>query len=58
MVEQDGWTLVRTRGDHRQYEHPRKAGLVTIAGNEGDDMGRGTLNSVLKQAGLKDRSDA
>ena len=29
-------------------------GLVTIAGHPGVDMPKGTLNSVLKQAGLKD----
>ncbi len=32
---------------------PVKPGRVTIAGNPGDDIAPGTLNSVLKQAGLK-----
>ncbi|HEX9975250.1 MAG TPA: type II toxin-antitoxin system HicA family toxin [bacterium] len=53
LIEQDGWYLVRTRGDHRQYKHPTKPGRVTISGNAGRDMPAGTLNSVLKQAGLK-----
>ena len=53
MIEDDGWHLVRTRGSHRQYKHPTKPGLVTIAGKPGDDLAPGTLNSVLKQAGLK-----
>jgi len=53
LIEQDGWYLVRTRGDHRQYKHPAKPGRVTISGNAGRDMPAGTLNSVLKQAGLK-----
>ena len=57
-IEEDGWALVRTRGDHRQYKHPEKPGLVTISGHPGHDMARGTLNSVLKQAGLKEGSDA
>jgi predicted RNA binding protein YcfA (HicA-like mRNA interferase family) len=26
LVEADGWVLVRTRGDHRQYKHPTKPG--------------------------------
>jgi hypothetical protein len=30
-----------------------KPGLVTVAGKPGDDLAPGTLNSVLKQAGLK-----
>ena len=54
LVEDDGWLLVRTRGSHRHFKHPSKPGLVTIAGHPGVDMPKGTLNSVLKQAGLKD----
>jgi len=53
VVEKDGWVLVRTRGSHRQFRHPNKPGTVTIAGKESIDMPVGTLNSVLKQAGLK-----
>ena len=54
LVRQDGWSLVRTRGSHRQYRHPHKAGTVTIAGKLGDDLTRGTWASVMKQAGLKE----
>ena len=53
LIENDGWYHVRTRGSHRHYKHPAKPGLVTIAGHPGVDMPKGTLNSVLKQAGLK-----
>jgi predicted RNA binding protein YcfA (HicA-like mRNA interferase family) len=53
LIEDDGWYLVTTRGSHRQYKHPTKAGRVTIAGHPGDDLAPGTLNSVLKQAGLQ-----
>jgi predicted RNA binding protein YcfA (HicA-like mRNA interferase family) len=52
-IEADGWSLVRTRGSHRQYKHPSKTGLVTIAGNQQNDVAPGTLNSIMKQAGLK-----
>ncbi|MCA1841359.1 MAG: type II toxin-antitoxin system HicA family toxin [Actinobacteria bacterium] len=55
LIEQDGWQLVRTRGSHRQFKHPTKPGLVTIAGKPSADLPRGTLNSVLKQAGLKEK---
>ena len=53
MIEKDGWFKVRTKGDHRQYKHSIKSGRVTISGNLGRDMPPGTLNSVLKQAGLR-----
>jgi len=32
LIEADGWSLVATRGSHRQYRHPEKPGRVTIAG--------------------------
>ena len=53
LIEQDGWFWERTKGSHRQYRHQVKHGTVTIAGHPSDDVPRGTLNSVLKQAGLK-----
>jgi predicted RNA binding protein YcfA (HicA-like mRNA interferase family) len=53
LIEADGWFLVATRGSHRQYKHQDKPGRVTIAGQPGDDLAPGTLNSVLKQAGLR-----
>jgi predicted RNA binding protein YcfA (HicA-like mRNA interferase family) len=52
-IESDGWYLVRTRGSHRQYKHPTKSGLVTIAGKLSEDLASGTTNSILKQAKLK-----
>jgi predicted RNA binding protein YcfA (HicA-like mRNA interferase family) len=55
LVEDDGWFPVATRGSHRQFRHPVKAGRVTIAGKPSDDFAPGTLNSILKQAGLKER---
>jgi len=54
MLEDDGWHVVVTRGSHRQFKHPTKAGRVTVAGHPGHDVMKGTLNSILKQAGLKE----
>jgi len=52
-LSDDGWVLARTKGSHRQYKHPIKKGLVTVAGHPGDDLAPGTQNSILKQSGLK-----
>jgi len=38
---------------HRQYKNPSKPGTVTVAGKPSLDVPPGTLNSILKQAGLK-----
>jgi predicted RNA binding protein YcfA (HicA-like mRNA interferase family) len=53
MLRNDGWFLVATQGSHRQFKHPSKPGRVTVAGKPSDDLAAGTLNSILKQAGLK-----
>ena len=53
MLEADGWMLSRTKGSHRQYKHPVKPGLVTVAGKPGDDLAPGTWGNIQKQAGLK-----
>lgn len=54
MLEDNGWSVVATRGSHRQYKHPARPGRVTVAGKPSDDLAHGTLNSILKQAGLKE----
>ena len=52
-LEADGWFQVRQKGSHRQYHHARKGGTVTVAGKPSVEVPPGTLNSILKQAGLK-----
>jgi predicted RNA binding protein YcfA (HicA-like mRNA interferase family) len=54
LIKRDGWYLVATRGSHEQYKHDNKPGRVTVAGKPSDDLAPGTLNSILKQAGLKE----
>jgi len=53
LLEEDGWRLERSRGSHRQYKHASKSGTVTVAGKPSLDVPPGTLNAILKQAGLK-----
>ena len=52
-LEADGWFQVRQKGSHRQFHHPTKSGTVTVAGKANVEIPPGTLNSILKQAGLK-----
>jgi len=53
LIEADGWFQVRMKGSHRQFHHPTKTGTVTVSGKSSVDIPPGTLNSALKQAGLK-----
>lgn len=51
MIERDGWFLARQKGSHKQYKHPKKKGIVTIAAHKmSDEINIGTLNSIFKQA--------
>ena len=49
-VEADGWFLVYTRGSHRQFKHPVKAGKVTIPGKIGDDLDIWLWGKIRRQA--------
>ncbi|MFB0946325.1 MAG: putative RNA binding protein YcfA (HicA-like mRNA interferase family) [Spirosomataceae bacterium] len=46
--------MVRQKGSHRAYKHNTKTGIITIVYHRlGDEIPKGTLNSILKQAQLK-----
>lgn len=53
LIEAGGWFQVRMKGSHRQFHHRTKPGTVTVSGKPSVDIPPGTLNSALKQAGLK-----
>ena len=53
LLKENGWYLVRIKGSHRQFKHPQKRGLVTVSGKPSDEVKKGTLSSVLRQAGLR-----
>lgn len=48
LIEADGWYLEVIKGSHHHYKHQVKKGKVTIP-----HLPKGTVNSILKQAGLK-----
>ncbi|QXH36434.1 type II toxin-antitoxin system HicA family toxin [Pseudomonas muyukensis] len=52
LIEADGWYEVEVKGSHHQFRHPLKRGRVTVA-HPMSDLPKGTLYSILKQAGLK-----
>jgi predicted RNA binding protein YcfA (HicA-like mRNA interferase family) len=56
LLREDGWYEVDQRGSHLHLEHPEKPGKVTVAMHKGT-IPRGTLNSILKQAGLKGKRE-
>ncbi|MGM9735851.1 MAG: type II toxin-antitoxin system HicA family toxin [Candidatus Cryptobacteroides sp.] len=53
LLEQDGWTIKKWAGDHRQFTNPTKPGKVTVRGKPSDTLSQELLNSIFKQAGWK-----
>ena len=43
----------RQAGSHKIFKHRTKKGIVVIPEHGKEDIKIGTLNSILKQAGLK-----
>jgi len=52
MLEDDGWRQARVVGSHHHFKHPTKPNLVTVP-HPKKDLPIGTVNSILKKAGLK-----
>ena len=52
-LERDGWSLVATRGSHRQYKHPTKPGKVTVAGKPNDEPSEAIWRNIQKQVGRR-----
>lgn len=54
ILEADGWYLARTKGSHRQFKHPDKAGTVTVSGKPSVDVPIGTLKNIWRQAQMEE----
>ena len=52
ILEKDGWVLRKIVGSHHHFKHPNKIGKVTVP-HPKKDLTAGTVNSILKQTGLK-----
>ena len=53
LLEENGWRCVRMKGDHRMYQKEGARRPIVVPGNPNDDMAVGTLNSILRESGLK-----
>jgi len=55
LLEKNGWVNVRD-GKHKVFEHPNKktlSGRPLVVSHGKQEIKPGTLNSILKDAGLK-----
>lgn len=56
ILLEDGWYRYKVVGSHYQYKHNIKRGKITIP-RHCKELKKGTLNSILKQANLKEYKD-
>lgn len=53
MLMEDGWQQVRQVGSHVTFKHPTKTQLILTVPHPKKDLPIGTVNQILKKAGLK-----
>ena len=54
MMEDKGWYFIREgKGSHRIYGHKNKDYHISVPFHGSEDIAKGLLNKLLKQAGLK-----
>ncbi|MGE7991865.1 type II toxin-antitoxin system HicA family toxin [Pseudomonas sp. NPDC089554] len=52
MIRAEGWYEVDVKGSHHQFKHPWRRGRVTVP-HPKSELPKGTVHSILKQAGLR-----
>ena len=52
ILKENGWYLVRTRGDHYQFKHSDKKGTVTVT-HPMKDLRINDLKNIERITGLK-----
>ncbi|XRE42378.1 hypothetical protein ACIVBQ_000582 [Tenacibaculum discolor] len=53
LLKKDGWYLHKHGSRHDLYRHETKSGQIPIPRHPAKEMAKGTLLSILKDAGLK-----
>ena len=54
LIKKDGWYLQSAIGSQYHYVHDSKKGKVTIPFHGNRELSKYVVNSILKQAGLKE----
>jgi len=52
-LEDDGWRPVRMRGDHQNFRKEGYPHVVTVPGNDRDEVSPGVLGDIRRKTGLK-----
>ncbi|MBE9549723.1 MAG: type II toxin-antitoxin system HicA family toxin [Proteobacteria bacterium] len=52
QLKNDGWELRGVKGSHHVFTHPERLGHISVP-HPKKDLGKGLVQKLLKQAGLK-----
>lgn len=58
LLEDNGWHYIGTRGDHHKYYKEGARRPIIVPGKANDDLAQGTLQSILREAGLKQTTES
>jgi mRNA interferase HicA len=53
ILKRDGWYVVSQSGSHKKMKHDIKPGNVVVPDHGSKEIATGTMNKILKDAGLK-----
>lgn len=53
LLEANGWKFIRMKGDHRIFFKDGARRPIVVPGSNSKDVKVGTLESILREAGLK-----
>jgi predicted RNA binding protein YcfA (HicA-like mRNA interferase family) len=53
LIKKAGWVLDHHGGRHDEYHHPTIRKSIQIERHKAQEVASGTLNKILKDAGLK-----
>ena len=54
ILEAHGWRQTRQRGSHRQFHHPDREQVVTVAGNRNATISVGQMADIRRKSGIKE----
>jgi len=53
ILTKDGWYPVSQKGSHAKMKHERKSGVLIFPNHGSQELGKGLVRKILKDAGLK-----
>jgi mRNA interferase HicA len=53
ILTKDGWYPVSQKGSHVKMKHEQKPGILVFPNHGSQEVGKGLMRKILKDAGLK-----